>query len=68
MLIKNTGNRLWTVAGVQLIPGAEAVEVNCSDADIKGNDELEVVKAKVGRPAKEDKEEKDDPKASAHKD
>lgn len=67
MLIKNTGNRLWTVAGVQLIPGADAVDVPCSEADIKGVEELEVVKAKVGRPAKEDKDEKDEPKASAHK-
>ena len=57
MLIKNTGNRLWTVAGVQLIPGADAVDVPCSEADIKGVEELEVVKAKVGRPAKEDKDE-----------
>lgn len=56
MLIKNTGNRLWTVAGVQLIPGAEAVEVACSEADIKGNDELEMVKQKV-RTAKDEKAE-----------
>lgn len=54
MLIKNTGNRLWTIAGAQLIPGAEAVEVACSEADIKGVDELEVVKPKA-RTAKDEK-------------
>lgn len=51
MLIKNVSTRLWTLAGVQLIPGADAVEVACTEADIKGNPDFEVVKPKVGRPA-----------------
>lgn len=50
MLIKNVSNRLWTLAGQQLVPGADAVEVACTEADIKGNADLEMVRPKIGRP------------------
>lgn len=48
MLIKNNSARLWTLHGVMLIPGAEAVEVEkATEADVAGNDDLEIVVAKA---------------------
>ena len=54
MLIKNNSARLWMVRDVMVIPGAEPVEVNCTEADVAGNDDLEIVipKAKPGPKAK----------------
>lgn len=47
MLIKNTDARPWTIAGQLLIPGADPVEVECTEADIAGVPGLEVVKEKA---------------------
>lgn len=55
MQVKNVGSRGWVVNEKLIAPG-KTEEVECTEADIDGNDELEVVKPKVGRPAKEDKE------------
>lgn len=55
MLIKNNSARLWMVHGVMVIPGADAVEVaQATEADIAGNEDLEIVtpKAKPGPKAK----------------
>ncbi len=43
MLIKNKSARAWHVAGVLVAPLAE-VEVECQEADVKGNGDLEIVK------------------------
>jgi len=58
MLIKNNSARLWMVLGTMVIPGAEPVEVNCTEADVAGNADLEIVipKAKPGPKAKVDVE------------
>jgi hypothetical protein len=44
MLIKNNGARGWHVGGKLIAPGAQ-LEVECTEADVKDNKELEVVKA-----------------------
>lgn len=50
MQVKNVGNRGWFVGDKLIAPGCTE-EVAANEADIAGNDELEVVKAKPGRPA-----------------
>lgn len=50
MQVKNVGNRGWFV-GDKLIAPNHTEDVAATEADIAGNDELEVVKAKPGRPA-----------------
>ena len=50
MQVKNVGNRGWFVGDKLIAPGCTE-EVMVTEADIAGNDELEVVKAKPGRPA-----------------
>lgn len=55
MQVKNIGQRGWFVLGQIIAPGTTA-EVECTEADIAGNGELEIVKAeevkaKPGRPA-----------------
>lgn len=49
MLIKNVSSRPWNVMGSYIIPGS-TMEVACSEADVAGNDDLEIVtpKAKPG--------------------
>lgn len=59
MKIKNVSARGWTVFGKMIAPGT-VEEVDCTEADIAGNDDLEIVKdeeesGKRGRPAKSDK-------------
>lgn len=49
MQVKNIGQRGWFVGDKLIAPG-RTEEVTATEADIAGNDELEVVK-KVGRPA-----------------
>lgn len=49
MQVKNIGQRGWMV-GDKLIAPNKTEEVECTEADIAGNEELEIVK-KVGRPA-----------------
>lgn len=56
MQVKNVSARLYTVAGKQIIPGATVDLDDKHAADIKGIDDLEVVKAKLGRPAAKDGE------------
>ena len=58
MLIKNVSTRLWTIGGTKLIPGAEAVEVNCTEADIGDNPDLKIVKALAKPEVKADKDAK----------
>lgn len=55
MLIKNNSKRLYTIAGVMVVPNGQAIEVPCTEADIAGLDDLEVVKAKQAPKADEDK-------------
>ena len=59
MKLKNVSARGWIVAGKMIVPGT-IEEVPCTDADIAGNPDLEIVKdeeeqVKRGRPAKENK-------------
>lgn len=49
MQVKNVGNRGWFVGDKLIAPNCTE-DVAATEADIAGNDELEVVK-KVGRPA-----------------
>jgi len=51
MQVKNIGERGWFISGVMVAPGATE-EVECTDADLNGIADLEIVKSKVGRPAK----------------
>lgn len=44
MQVKNVSNRGWNVGGITIAPGASA-EVECNEADIKDNADLEIVKA-----------------------
>jgi hypothetical protein len=44
MLIKNNGARGWHVGGKLIAPMSQ-LEVECTEADVKDNKELEVVKA-----------------------
>lgn len=53
MLIKNNSKRLYTIAGVMVVPNGQAIEVPCTEADIAGLEDLEVVKAKTGPRAEE---------------
>lgn len=46
MLIKNVSVRPWGVMGTYILPG-KTEEVDCTEADIKGNDDLEVVQPKA---------------------
>lgn len=50
MQVKNIGQRGWFVLGQIIAPGTTA-EVECTEADIAGNGELEIVKPKPGRPS-----------------
>lgn len=50
MQVKNISSRGWFVFGKTIAPGATE-EIECTEADLAGNAELEVVK-KAGRPAK----------------
>ena len=49
MMIKNVSLRPWNVMGSYIVPGA-TVDVACTEADVAGNADLEVVtpKAKPG--------------------
>lgn len=56
MQVKNISARGWFVFGKTIAPGCTE-EIECTEADLAGNAELEAVKAeevkaKVGRPAK----------------
>lgn len=55
MQVKNIGQRGWFVGDKLIAPNCTE-DVSATEADIAGNDELEVVKAKVGRPAKVESE------------
>ena len=46
MLVKNVSARGWSVGGKMIAPN-ETVEVDVSEADIKGNADLEIVLPKV---------------------
>lgn len=50
MQVKNVSNRGWNVGGVTIAPG-RTEEVECNEADIKDNADLEIVKPKLGRHA-----------------
>ena len=58
MLIKNVSLRPWNVLNTYILPG-ETAEVVCTEADVAGNPDLEIVqpKAKLGRPAQVPKDE-----------
>lgn len=47
MLLKNSSARPWTINGTLLIPGADPVEVECTEADIAGVEGVEQVTAKA---------------------
>jgi hypothetical protein len=54
MLIKNNGARGWHVGGKLIAPG-QSLDVAVTEADVKDNKELEVVKVKAEKPAKAEK-------------
>ena len=56
MLVKNVSARGWNVGGKMIAPG-EALEVDVTEADIKGNADLEIVKVKEPKAEKEAKTE-----------
>ena len=43
MQVKNKSARVWTVSGVLCVPGQTTDVPNGNPADVKGNDDLEVV-------------------------
>lgn len=51
MQVKNISARAWNLGGVYIIPGETATIDDDMKASVVDNDELEIVVAKVGRPA-----------------
>lgn len=56
MQVKNISARAWNIGGVYIIPGETATIDDDLKSSVVGNDELEIVAAKVGRPAKVEQE------------
>lgn len=58
MLVKNVSARGWYVGG-KIIAPLETVEVDVSEADIKGNTDLEIVKSTEKKLTKKEQEAAD---------
>lgn len=56
MQVKNISARAWNLGGVYIIPGETATIDDDMKASVVDNPELEIVVAKVGRPAKVEQE------------